>query len=337
MDQLKAYEILELNENASVDDIKEAYARLSKQYHPEEYPEKFQSIHEAYSVLVRNNRRQHRSTHSSTPTSQTQKIPTQVKEDQYEWKEETVEEDKELDFVEAENRALQQEKQRLHVITVQALEEFRTLLKPQYCHQLKKFKEFFHNENYTEILRSDEFMVNLAELLSHSVLKKNIYDYIIDFYRLRGLDSASLIPEMQALYRVLDKKRGMNARNKENATRTTIPFILMMAIYRSLRSSARALDNTQSFFALVFIGLLLLLGYKLYQRIYENHSCLFSQAVVLLLSIVLHVIVILFGLYGFVFGDVDLGNIFAFFFILIAFIWLMILGFIALIKKIKRI
>lgn len=336
MDQLKAYETLELNENASIDDIKEAYVRLSKQYHPEEYPEKFQSIHEAYSVLVRNNRRHHRTIHTSTPIFQTQKTPTQVSESEYEWKEEAIEESKELDFIEAENRALQQEKQRLHAITVQALEEFRTLLKPQYCHQLKKFKEFFHNDNYTEILRNDEFLMEMAELLSHSILKKNIYDYIIDFYRLRGLDIASLIPEMQALYRVLDEKRGMNARNKENATRTTIPFILMMSIYRGMRSSVRALDNTQSFFALAFIGLLLLLGYKLYQRIYENHSCFFSQTVVLLLSIVLHVIVILFGLYGFVFGDIDLGNIFAFFFIFIALVWLIILGFIALVKKIKR-
>ena len=59
-------------------------------------------------------------------------------------KREAIEESKELDFIQAENRALQQEKQRLHAITVQALEEFRTLLKPQYCHQLEQnLKNFF--------------------------------------------------------------------------------------------------------------------------------------------------------------------------------------------------
>lgn len=331
MDQLKAYEILELDEDASIEDIKQAYARLSKQYHPEEYPEKFQSLHEAYSILVKNNHHHHR--HSTVSIPQMKKKSIQAYEKEIERNVET----KELDFDEVENQTIEQEKQRLHVITVQALEEFRTLLQPPYCYQLKKFKEFFHNEKYVEIIRNDEFVDALAQLLSTSTLKKNIYDYIIDFYRLRGMNLESLMPEMKALYQVLEKKRGMNAKNKENIIGTTIPIIFVISIYRGLRSIARSLDNVQSFFALVFIGVLMLLGYKLYQRIFENHSSLFSQGIVLLLSIVLHIVVIMFGLYGFVFGNVDLGNVFAFVFILIAFLWLIVLSLIAFVKNIKKI
>lgn len=56
MDQLTAYRILNLCPGCSIEEIKEAYAVLSKQYHPEEYPEQFQQIHEAYRFLMKMNR-----------------------------------------------------------------------------------------------------------------------------------------------------------------------------------------------------------------------------------------------------------------------------------------
>lgn len=54
------YDILELKENASQDDIKKAYRKLSKQYHPDVNPqgeEKFKDISEAYDVLGDENKR----------------------------------------------------------------------------------------------------------------------------------------------------------------------------------------------------------------------------------------------------------------------------------------
>ena len=50
------YEILGVNKNASADEIKSAYRKLAKQYHPDinkapEAQAKFKEINEAYEVL----------------------------------------------------------------------------------------------------------------------------------------------------------------------------------------------------------------------------------------------------------------------------------------------
>ena len=51
------YKILEIERNATENDIKKSYRRLSKQYHPDVNPdnkeseEKFKDIAEAYSIL----------------------------------------------------------------------------------------------------------------------------------------------------------------------------------------------------------------------------------------------------------------------------------------------
>lgn len=58
MYESEAYEILHIKRGSSQDEIREAYAALSKQYHPEEHPEEFQRIHEAYMTLRRRNRGQ---------------------------------------------------------------------------------------------------------------------------------------------------------------------------------------------------------------------------------------------------------------------------------------
>lgn len=67
MNQTTAYKVLGLENHATIDEIKAAYAELSKKYHPEENPEEFQQIHEAYKMLVRGSRsrRQHVNTENN--------------------------------------------------------------------------------------------------------------------------------------------------------------------------------------------------------------------------------------------------------------------------------
>ena len=59
MDKAQAYAVLRIEPGCTEEEIKKAYAALSRQYHPEEYPEEFQQIHDAYRMLRRQEQRQH--------------------------------------------------------------------------------------------------------------------------------------------------------------------------------------------------------------------------------------------------------------------------------------
>lgn len=52
MDQLTAYRILQLMPGSTRREIREAYARLAKEYHPEEHPKEFNQIQKAYQLLT---------------------------------------------------------------------------------------------------------------------------------------------------------------------------------------------------------------------------------------------------------------------------------------------
>lgn len=81
MDKLSAYKVLQLLPGSSVEEIKEAYAVLSRQFHPEEYPEEFQEIHEAYTTLVCGSRRRGKGTRSSQYVEEVREKAEQRKEE----------------------------------------------------------------------------------------------------------------------------------------------------------------------------------------------------------------------------------------------------------------
>lgn len=53
MNRLEAFHILGIDDTEDKKKIKRAYAALVKQYHPEEHPEKWQEIHEAYETAMK--------------------------------------------------------------------------------------------------------------------------------------------------------------------------------------------------------------------------------------------------------------------------------------------
>lgn len=323
MDKLKVYQILEISENSSIEEIKTAYAKLSKKYHPEEEPEKFQELHEAYTTLVRGSRHKKR----DTITLQDEKPKITQQKNNFSNLNINVEQEKiDYDFDQAVDKANETETLKNRQLIKTALIQFNALLEPKNKEKLRLFQAFFHDKKYSKIIRNDEFMESLAELLKMSSLKKCIYDYIIDFYRLRGYQENELSVEAAALYRILDQKRGMDSKKKESII-YAIPIGIVAGIQTGFKSLIR---ESRAIIIIILLAVFTILLIKLYYKLYENHSSFYSQLVVFTLLVLSQIIVIVTDLYD---------PILAISTIIICVLWMIISGIITIVKtklKLKR-
>lgn len=238
MDQLTAYRILGLNSDASTEEVKEAYARLSKEYHPEENPEEFQQIHEAYVTLTRGGRRRGNRAMvvESSPIEKTatpevkesdlvfrnvSKVEEEEAEDEQapelsfgrsikaakeQQNEQEEQEQTAFDFDSSIQQAQRQEEEEFAQNIQTCIDELPILFSPQNYNELKKFKEFFGRKEYEKVFFSRPFIYYLAQYINQVELKYEVYSYLIKFYQLKGKKVEELIPEAQQLYRVIDSR-----------------------------------------------------------------------------------------------------------------------------------
>lgn len=379
MDELTAYQILGLPTGSSIQEIKEAYATLSKEFHPEESPEEFQRIHEAYTVLTRKNRHTPVSIPNgnidtpsyceSFPTNDILVRPKAENQSEYSndekvWREleqkandipqqigpkeeknpmgdnfdnvvnqarmkHIIHPDTEssknnnYDFDSALSIAERQEQEQLNRQAQMALTEIRILFEPEYRHKLKLFKALFSKNEYQAALKTPVFLHEFTNLLREIPLKKCIYDFIYDYYRLRGVNPSRLSPAAKDLFIVLQQHRDVNAKRK-----ATIAY----AIPGVLAAAHQALNGTDiskdSFAALCILVVLAIGCIWCYKKLYENHSSIASQAIIASALMMLQIVLLLADL-----GEVADGIAIPLF--LIIFVWLVILGILAIIFKIK--
>lgn len=337
MDQLTAYRILGLEPGCAQEEIKEAYAALSKQYHPEEQPEKFQEIHEAYVTLTRRKRRTN--TQNEVPRD-IEDVFGKENEPKKEFNFEHIEiehgrqERQDYSFEEAMHKAKKEEQEKLHELTLQAIAEFHVLVSPKYKNSLKRFKTFFEDTKYSSIIKRAEFLRKLADILEQTKLKKSIYNYIIEFYRLRGLNPSDLTPEGLRLYQVLDEKAGMVRKEIHPGLKYGLPAGIIAGLRGGIKITARASDTVKT---AVFIGAAIAICVWIYRKLHENHSSVFAQIIVAVLIQFSQFIVIMFELYGTVFGTYNDGNSLAAMIFLAAGLWLFILIIIGVVRLIKNI
>lgn len=328
MDELNAANILGVKPGASREEIKAAYAELSRRYHPEEYPEEFQRIHEAYRTLSR-------TAGQTKPSSVFEEEEAQAEEDlkfkkismQEEEQESSYDFEKTLGEAEAEVQAHLQETIR------KALAEVQILLQPEYCEKMRLFKKFFQKPEYQEAFCQPEFLQGFADMLERASLKKLIYRYIISYYHFREAKPKELNPQAAALYQVLDKKCGMKYPNR-TLQYVGIPAGIIAGVRAGLRSSMRDNFMLLSVFFLcvaVFAG-----GIWSYRKLHENHSSMFAQAILAGILLVTQMFAMLTDFYGLLFGQENAGLLLAGFLFLGAGVWLVILATAAVIKKALR-
>ena len=394
MYESEAYEILHIKRGRSQEEIKEAYAALSKKYHPEGHPDEFQQIHEAYMTLRRRSRGQrsdrrnpeqepktmeaedasvgeaaekvtpksnHQGTFSeeelegteqNTNTSEKSTDSTEAEaqgeyqevtedyaeknaENQTVWESQSESAQQEpapqYDFDEVIEETERKDAQRLILLIQKALVEMEMLLKPPYCHKLKLFQQFFRKPEYRTALKQPVFMARFADMLLDSHLKPMIYDYIIEFYRFRGLDPADMYEEAAKLYYVLDDKRGMK-KKKVGFWQGVLPVAVIAGIRAGTRS-AKPGTGAGNLFGFLFVAVIVIaLIVILYRQLYKNHSSLFAQAMVALLLTVSQFVILMGDFYAPLMGS-DGGTVLAVFLFLMGIIWLIGVGIAAIIKK----
>lgn len=239
MDKLTAYQLLGLDSNASIEEVKEAYARLSKEYHPEENPEEFQQIHEAYVSLTRGGRRANRTMAVEASPIEKQVTPEvkesdlvfrhvqKVEEEPVEEeqapelsfgrslkeaeKAQEVEEQAQYDFDSSIQQAQKSEEEQFLLNTQKCIEELETLFALPNCNDVKKFKQFFGRKEYQKIFYTPQFVQAVAEYVSKIDLRYSVYSYLIKFYQLKNKKVENLIPEAQYLYRMIDRHYSVKA------------------------------------------------------------------------------------------------------------------------------
>lgn len=245
MDKLTAYQILGLHNDASTEEVKEAYARLSKEYHPEENPEEFQQIHEAYVTLTRGARRANRSMvvessliekkiapevkESDLVFRNTQKVEEEIEaeaqeeqaselsfgrslKDAKEQQEEAEEQNQPVfDFDSSIQQAQKSEEEHFLLNIQKCIEELETLFALPNCNNTKKFKQFFGRKEYHKVFYTPQFVHAVAQHVSEIDLRYSVYSYLIKFYQLKNRKVEDLIPEAQYLYRVIDRHYSVKA------------------------------------------------------------------------------------------------------------------------------
>lgn len=241
MDKLTAFHVLGLDSNVSIEEVKEAYARLSKEYHPEENPEEFQQIHEAYVTLTRGGRRANRTMVVETsPIEKTvtpevkesdlvfrniQKVEEEAVEEEQvpelsfgrslkeaEKEQESIEEEQvQYDFDSSIQYAQKSEEEQFLLNTQMCIEELETLFALPNCNDVKKFKQFFGRKEYQKVFYTPQFVQAVAEYVSKIDLRYSVYSYLIKFYQLKNKKVENLIPEAQYLYRMIDRHYSVKA------------------------------------------------------------------------------------------------------------------------------
>lgn len=343
MDQLTAYKVLGLEPNSTTEEVKEAYAALSKQFHPEESPEQFQKVHEAYVTLTRRRgRRNAQNVEYEKPSVYQDEEETQSElnfkglqrkqEISPEANEPEEEETKEsYSFEDALEKAKQEEEAKVHELVLEATAELKLLVSPKYKDDVKAFKNFFRDKKYEPIIKNADFLERLCDILETSKLKKAYYVYIIDFYRLRGYQPSELNGPALRLYRMLDERAGM-----KKPINPGIYGGVIAGILAGLRAARPALRGSHAFSIIILLAFLGILGFLVYRKWKEKHSPLLVQAVIAIVLIVSQFAVVMTDFYGTLFGTVDDGNLVATLIMLAALVWLAVIVVVVVIKAIIR-
>lgn len=207
------YQVLGISPTRDKKIIRKAYAGLIRKYHPEEHPEKWKEIHDAYTMAMQRadedqplheEQKLHRE--EQKPQQQEQKPQgknAEVRRKSENRKGETKQPEEDLfgnleELSETAKKEQQEERQRQ---LKAAIEQLNTLCEPKKL-QFLQWQEFFGKEEYQWAVRQGEFLYELANRLRGHVMGRRLYRFLID--QIQTIEnynrSVNEIPKKQGAY-----------------------------------------------------------------------------------------------------------------------------------------
>lgn len=249
MDKLRAYQLLGVDEHAEWKEIKRAYARKLKEVHPEDDPEGFIQVQQAYEYLKQ-----------PTPMGKTYPINDDVSKIQPLTFEETVEKN-EFDLL------LEQENERKEQYQKAITELQNKLLNPDTT--IEEYQEFYQRYANQEFLFEDECIGCLVDWIKTSPMNEKTVKFFYSTYHLRRADNKR-------------KKELKRALLKKIPFRFMTPLFVLYSVW-ILWSQVRFLDlKNDGLVILTFVFQICILTF-VYQRLKNKRS---RQASVLLFIMV---------------------------------------------------
>lgn len=222
------YQVLGISPIRDKKIIRKAYAGLIRKYHPEEHPEKWKEIHDAYTIAMqradqeevpavsiskpkneeqRPQREEQKPQHEEQTPQQQEQNPqeknAEVRRKSENRKGETKQPEEDLfgnleKLTETAKKEQQEERQRQ---LKTAIEQLNTLCEPKKL-QFLQWQEFFGKEEYQWAVRQGEFLYELANRLRGHVMGRRLYRFLLD--QIQTIEnynrSVNEIPKKQGAY-----------------------------------------------------------------------------------------------------------------------------------------
>ena len=222
------YQVLGISPTRDKKIIRKAYAGLIRKYHPEEHPEKWKEIHDAYTIAMqradqeevpavsiskpkneeqRPQREEQKPQHEEQSPQQQEQNPqeknAEVRRKSENRKGETKQPEEDLfgnleKLTETAKKEQQEERQRQ---LKTAIEQLNTLCEPKKL-QFLQWQEFFGKEEYQWAVRQGEFLYELANRLRGHVMGRRLYRFLLD--QIQTIEnynrSVNEIPKKQGAY-----------------------------------------------------------------------------------------------------------------------------------------
>lgn len=255
------YQVLGISPTRDKKIIRKAYAGLIRKYHPEEHPEKWKEIHDAYTIAMqradqeevpavsiskpkneeqRSQREEQKPQHEEQTPQQQEQNPqeknAEVRRKSENRKGETKQPEEDLfgnleKLTETAKKERQEERQSQ---LKAAIEQLHALCKPKKL-QFLQWKEFFRKEEYQWAVRQGEFLYELANCLKGHAMGRRLYHFLLEQIQIIENDNrvSGEVPKRQGAYdayRMVRMELETNYQRNHPAVQKILLFVLLLAI-----------------------------------------------------------------------------------------------------------